>query len=232
MTTSGLFDALSSDIAEGWTRFVAHPFVMQLADGSLPEASFRHYLAQDYLFLTHYARAFALAVVKSDTMEDLRQSAAGVHLLLNHELPLHISFCAGWGLSEADLACVEEAPANRLYTRYVLDRGQSGDLLDLLVALAPCSLGYAEIGRRIIGDPKTRRADNPYRPWIELYGGDDFQSGSAALAAQLDRVATQRGIDPADPRSSARWPALRDTFATATALEVGFWDMGLNPPPA
>ncbi len=31
-------------------------------------------------------------------------------------------------------------------TRFVLDRGMAGDLLDLHVALAPCVLGYAEIG--------------------------------------------------------------------------------------
>jgi thiaminase/transcriptional activator TenA len=33
-----------------------------LADGSLAEAAFRHYLVQDYLFLTEFARAYALSV--------------------------------------------------------------------------------------------------------------------------------------------------------------------------
>jgi thiaminase (transcriptional activator TenA) len=32
-----------------------------LADGSLAEAAFRHYLVQDYLFLTEFARAYALS---------------------------------------------------------------------------------------------------------------------------------------------------------------------------
>ena len=32
------------------------------------------------------------------------------------------------------------------YTRYVLELGLAGDALDLMVALAPCIAGYAEIG--------------------------------------------------------------------------------------
>ena len=40
----------------------------------------------------------------------------------------------------------EEALGNLAYTRYVLEAGFSGDFLDLMAALAPCVLGYGEIG--------------------------------------------------------------------------------------
>lgn len=223
-----LFESLKAECRDDWEAYVGHPFVRGLADGSLPEACFRHYLAQDYLFLLNYARAYALAVVKSDTVEDLKQSAALVDLLLNTEVPLHLRFSARWGLSEAELAATPEADANRLYTRYVLDRGVTGDLLDLLVALAPCALGYAEIGRRLAAAPETKWDSNPYREWIELYAGEEFQEGAAAAAAQMDRVARQRGIgEPAT--ASSRWPFLAENFRTATRLEIGFWEMGLHP---
>lgn len=229
MAPGSLFDSLTAACRDDWRAYVEHRFVRGLADGSLPEACFRHYLAQDYLFLLHYSRAWSLAVVKSDQLDDLRQSAALVDLLLNHEIALHVEFCAGWGLDEAALAATPEAPANRLYTRYVMDRGLAGDLLDLLVALAPCGLGYAEIGRRLLADPATRLEGNPYRPWIELYAGREFQDGAAAMAEQLDRVAGRRGLTP-PWQGSPRWPFLAETFATAVRLEAGFWDMGLQPP--
>lgn len=230
---SAVFEALKADCADVWDGYVDHPFVRGLAEGSLPEACFRHYLAQDYVFLLHYARAYALAVVKSEQVDDLKQSAALVDLLLNTELSLHVRFSARWGLDEAELAATPEADANRLYTRYVMDRGLGGDLLDLLVALAPCALGYAEIGRRLAADPATRLEGNSYREWIELYAGAEFQEGAAAAAAQLDRVAQRRGLPgpgAGDLRASPRWPALAANFATATRLEIGFWDMGLHPP--
>lgn len=65
---------------------------------------------------------------------------------------------------------------NVAYTRYVLDKGKiicriesmavakkllllgvTGDQLDLQVAMAPCLLGYGEIGLMLYNDPNTKR---------------------------------------------------------------------------
>lgn len=222
-----VYESLKAGAPASWEGYVAHPFVRHLGRGDLPEACFRHYLAQDYLFLLHYSRAWALAVVKSQEVTDLRQAAATVDLLLNHELALHVSYCERWGVSETDLLRTPEADANRLYTRFVMDAGLSGDLLDLLVALSPCSLGYAEIGRRLADDPATRLEGNPYRDWIELYSGSEFQEGAELCRQQLERVAKARGVS-GDLTSNPRWPQLQQLFETACRLEIGFWDMGLS----
>jgi hydroxymethylpyrimidine/phosphomethylpyrimidine kinase len=47
-----------------WSDFIDHPFVLGIADGTLPIESFIYYLKQDYLYLQHYARAAALAAFK------------------------------------------------------------------------------------------------------------------------------------------------------------------------
>lgn len=39
------------DVAPVWDRFIHHPFVMAMGNGSLPLASFKGYLVQDYLYL-------------------------------------------------------------------------------------------------------------------------------------------------------------------------------------
>lgn len=116
-----------------------------LADGTLPQAAFRRYLTQDYLFLTHFVRAYALAGYKSTQLDDLQAAASGMAALLP-EMRLHVAYCAEWGLSEAEMAAEPEVVETVAYTRFVLERGTAGDLLDLHVALAPCVLGYAEIG--------------------------------------------------------------------------------------
>ena len=225
---SPLFGQLKARCPDPWEQFVCHPFVQQLGDGSLPEACFRHYLVQDYLFLVHFSRAYALAIYKSEHLDDMRQATGTLDALLNHEMSLHIRSSAQWGLSEADLVAVPEETANMAYTRFVLERGLSGDLLDLLVALAPCVAGYGEIGSRLAQSASDTLESNPYRDWIETYAGEEYQSVVQAAIDQLDRVAARRlGADPA---ASGRWDSLCDTFAAATRLEIGFWDMGLNPP--
>ncbi len=217
----GLFARLRAAAADDWRRYVEHEFVRRLADASLPETAFRHYLGQDYLFLIQFARAYGLAAYKADTLEEMRQAAAALAAILDVEMGLHVRTCADWGLNEADMAALPEHPACLAYTRYVLERGQAGDSLDLHVALAPCILGYAEIGLALAAAPATRRHGNPYAAWIDMYAGEDYQAVAQAEAALLDRLFAARG-------GPGREPALANIFATATRLEIDFWQMGLD----
>ena len=224
-----VFTRLKATCPKDWDAYIRHDFVRALGAGSLPEACFRHYLGQDYIFLIHFARAYALAAFKSDALEDMRQAAATLDALINTEMGLHVTYCAGWGLSEPEMAALPEAEANLAYTRFVLDTGMSGDLLDLLAALSPCVMGYAEIGAWLAADPASDRSDrNPYRDWIEMYAGAEYREVARGAASQLDRIAAAR-LGP-DAEASPRWPGLARTFGTATRLEIGFWDMGLAPP--
>ena len=151
----GLYGRLRQLAAADWQHYVAHPFVQQLAEGTLAESAFRRYLTQDYLFLIHFARSYALLVSKLRTLPEMRAAAASMNAILN-ELPLHVGYCAQWGISEQEMATQPEAPETINYTRYVLDIGHSGDALDLLVALMPCVAGYAEIGLGLLQHPATR----------------------------------------------------------------------------
>lgn len=216
----GLADRLVATCRPSWSAYVDHAFVRRLGDGTLPIGSFRHYLKQDYLFLLHYARAWALAVYKSSTLAEMRKSNASVKAILDRETGLHIEFCRSWGLSEADIEATPEDGATMAYTRYVLEKGMQGDLLDLVVALAPCAMGYAEIGRRLAASDISA---NPYRAWIETYGSEDFAKVARGTADEVDRLWKVRA-------NEGRFDDLVKTFDRATRLEAAFWQMGLDAP--
>ncbi len=207
---------------ETWSDFTHHAFVEGMRDGTLPREAFLRYLVQDYLFLVHFSRAWSLAVTKAETLDEMRACAATVHALLNEEMRLHIKTCAAEGLSEAELFAAREAPQNIAYTRYVLDAGHSGDFLDLMAALAPCVLGYGEIGTRLAADA----GETPYADWIATYSGADYQRTCREVGALID-AAVARRLGPA-PEDSPRWPRLCARFETATRLEVDFWGMGIS----
>jgi thiaminase (transcriptional activator TenA) len=217
----GLFDRLVAGAAEDWRRYVEHPFVRRMADGSLPEAAFRHYLVQDYLFLIHFARAYALAVYKGASLEEMRGAHEGLKAILDVEMGLHVRLCARWGLSEAELEAAPEPRATPADTRYLLETFRLGDLLELHVALAPCVVGYGEIGRKLAGEPGAVDPSNPYREWIAEYSGEAYQEVAAAARRQLDRLAALSLTD-------ARLPRLQRIFTEATRLECDFWEMGLT----
>lgn len=221
LSNQSFFERLKATCNDKWQAYTNHDFIRQVSIGSLPEACFRHYLIQDYLFLIHFARAYALAAYKADTLDDMRPAVASLSAIVETEMKLHLKFCEGWGLTAADVEAAPEATATIAYTRYVLERGMAGDLLDLHTALTPCVLGYAEIGRSLLNDPKTQLDGNPYRAWIEEYGGETFQELARESETYLNNLATAR-------LTESRYELVAQTFARATLLETQFWEMGLT----
>jgi thiaminase (transcriptional activator TenA) len=210
----------AADTAE-WEAYTRHRFVLGMADGTLPEPCFRHYLVQDYLFLIHFARAWALAGYKADTLDELRMAVNTAQALCDTEMTLHVSYCAEQGIPESEMRAAPEGVATMAYTRYVMERGTAGDLLDLYAALAPCVLGYAEIGLALAADPATLRDGNPYTSWIEMYSGEEYQRVARETAAFIEGLGARRGAE-------ARFPGLARTFCEATRLESAFWEQGLS----
>jgi thiaminase/transcriptional activator TenA len=208
--------------AAAWQAYTHHAFVEGLGDGTLPRTAFLQYLIQDYVYLVHYARAWSLAVVKAETLEEMKICARTVDALVNHEMSLHVETCAAEGIDEATLFAAPEAVENLAYTRFVMDAGVQGDFLDLMAALAPCVMGYGEIGLRLAG---SKAPDTPYAAWIATYADPEYQAVCARVGAMIDAAVARRVGDlPQSPRTAA----LQDRFTKATKLEVGFWQMGLD----
>lgn len=221
--TSPVLARWSQASGEDWSAYTDHAFVRGLADGTLPTANFHHYLIQDYIFLVHFTRAWAMAVVKSDSLEEMKLAATTVDALVNVEMPFHIETCKKIGISEDQLYSAEEVFENLAYTRFVMDAGLSGDFLDLMAALAPCVFGYGVIGAALA---KSAAPDTPYQEWIDTYAGEEYQGLCDVLGTMVENAALAR-LGP-NPEQNPRWAALCKRFHTATRLEVNFWQMGLR----
>jgi hydroxymethylpyrimidine/phosphomethylpyrimidine kinase len=91
--------------------------------------------------------------------------------------PLIRQYCEEYGIDlEALIAEPEAAPCSA-YARYILDVGNSGDVMDLYMAVASCLIGYGEVGlwiKKQVDTGAMRLEGNPYRRWIETYCGEDF----------------------------------------------------------
>ena len=205
-----------------WLAYTRHRFVEGLRDGSLPRPVYLNYLKQDYVFLVHFARAWALAVTKSGSLREMKVCAATVHALVDKEMRLHVETCAAEGISEEQLFQVREAPQNMAYTRYVLEAGYSGDFLDMLAVLMPCGMGYGEIGMRLA----VEATSESYRDWIDVYASEECQDGCREVGALTDAALEARlGTSYVE---TPRWPELCRKFAVATELEAGFWEMSFR----
>lgn len=182
-------------IAPQWQRYMHHPFVHQLANGTLPKSAFRHYMIQDYLFLISFARSNALSAYKAPSIADTA-AAASIVAHIETELSLHLSYCADFGLSKPDIESQDEDMATTAYTRYVLDIGGREDWFALQIALAPCLLGYGAIAEHLVQDPESKREGNVYWKWVATYIGEDFKlamaKGRNLIEKHARTVSTQR----------------------------------------
>lgn len=222
MTASGGNGRRGGFTAELWrsiepiyAEILAHPFLRGLTDGTLPEERFRHYVLQDALYLRDYARALALAGVRSPDESALlmfTQHAAGAIVV---ERSLHEGFLKDLGIPDDELDRTPPAPTTLAYTSYLLRTAALGDYGEVLGAVLPCYWIYAEVGKALL----EKGSPNPmYRKWIDTYGGEDF---GALVEAVLDL--TDRACEDLSP---AQRKAVGEAFRTTSRYEWMFWDMG------
>ncbi|CAK7203933.1 hypothetical protein SEUCBS139899_006683 [Sporothrix eucalyptigena] len=205
------------DVVDLWERFTRHPFLKALGAGTLPRESFQGYLIQDYLYLVQFARAAALAAYKSKNIKDITNAATMVHEV-DHEMTLHIKFCAEFGLAREDMEKAEEMAASTAYSRYLLDVGQSEDWFALQVALTPCVLGYGAAARALHQEHATTKDDtHPYWKWVENYTNDDY---AAVAKRTIDKMEQHAVL-----QSASRIEELVKIFKQAIKMEIGFWEM-------
>jgi len=187
---------------------LAHRFVRALGDGSLDPDLFRGYIAQDALFLRAFAKAYALALARSEDLETL----TAFHGLIGgalEELKLHGSYAAEPGI---ELARVVPNAACRAYTDFLLRTAWHGPLPEIVAATTPCMRLYAWVGAELAGHCDDA---HPYGRWIRTYGSAEFERLAGRMEALLDRVA-------ADTRE------VRESYGYALRCELDFFDAAME----
>ena len=223
MSYGNVFKILKENNKENWLLYTKHDFISKLSNDTLKKEKFLNYLTQDYLFLIQFSKAWSLAVLKSDNLEEMKIAASTVNDLINFEMELHISLCANYGISKFDLENADEENENIAYTRYVLELGYSGDLLDLLSSLAPCVLGYGEIG---LNNINTKLNTSMYQKWLETYSSVEYQDVCKNVGKLIDNAFLLRLGN--NFVNTYKWKKVNAIFKKATLLEVDFWNMALK----
>jgi thiaminase (transcriptional activator TenA) len=184
-------------------RWIGHPFVRGLADGTLPLEAFRWYLQQDWLYLKNYVRVYARLAGRApdDAVEHLVGLA---HDLARTELGLIRELMAPYGVR---FEGVEPTPVNARYQRFLLDTADA-DFATGVAATMPCLWGYSVMSRTLPEPPDD--GSHPYAAWLRTYRGDVMWDNTMRLLALLDDVA--HDLAPVER-----------AFRTAFALEWEFW---------
>ena len=195
------------DIADACLK---HHFVRGIAEGTLEEQTFCRYLAQDAFFLDAFARAYALAVARSRSGQDIQ----AFHELLGgviEEKKLHQNYAEKLGVS---LLNVAPNWASRAYVDFLLRTGWNSGVDKILAAMAPCMKLYSYLGGYLA---RSGMPDHRYRAWIRTYSSEAFSALTSKIEVLLDQHATD-----SEP--------VRDAYRYAMHCELDFFSAVFGEP--
>ena len=95
-----------------WERMVAHPFVVEMGEGTLPVEKFRRYFLQDYVFVDDLVAMTAMGIAKAPdfgSADRLNRFLAGI---LNPENDLFVRAFKELGASEEDYTSAGASPSS------------------------------------------------------------------------------------------------------------------------
>src|SRR5579871_5427775 len=141
-----------------------HPFIAELAAGTLARERFRFYIAQDALYLARFSRALAIAGARAP-------DAAGLEAF------------AGWALGAV---AVETRLHRQFLADFLIATAYHEPWEVTVAALVPCFRIYWDVGCAIAG---SAAPDNPYRAWIDTYADPGFGAAVEAILAVADAAA-------------------------------------------
>jgi thiaminase (transcriptional activator TenA) len=136
-----------------------HPFITELAEGTLPLDKFRFFLEQDDFISRSTAGAWPLGVAKSRNERELRYFTVHLNQVLDPEIPNNRELLARvieLGAEDRGGSLTIMAPANVAYTSYLQALALRGGPLDIMAALLPAR-GATSRSRPLCGNGWTRR---------------------------------------------------------------------------
>jgi thiaminase (transcriptional activator TenA) len=218
-TARSICEEMRAASAGIWDGLHAHPFLRELADGSLPLEKFRFFLEQDNLYLVEYARCLAMGAAKSRNETELRSFTVDLTEVLDTELPSNRDLLARvTEMGAADRGgALGMAPANVAYTSYMQALALRGGPLEIMAALLPCAWSYVEIAERLAAERTSTH--EVYADWIAYFTLPATVEVVACMRRDVDRLADEGGL------SVAAREELGLIFATSSRLERGFWEM-------
>jgi thiaminase/transcriptional activator TenA len=205
------FEKMCASVEAIMSKIFNQSFNQELAQGVLPQEKFIHYLQQDALYLADFAKALSLTAARLNCNEQAYQFMQLALGTIRAEQSLHLHYL---NENQASLTShVEQSPACFMYTNFLLRMASTASVEEAVASLLPCFWVYREVGKII---SQSKRSNNPYKSWIELYSGEQFDSSVKLVIA----VTNELGQTASD--STKR--KMISAFVRSTQLEWLFWD--------
>lgn len=196
-----------------WEASFTHPFVMGIADGTLPLEKFKMYMMQDAYYLKHYGKLLAMLAAKATEEDDIAYFLQMAQFIRDAELQLHRTTFHELHVTQEELANFEPAPAAYNYVSHMYQAYFTGTIAEAYAAILPCPWLYQEIGVQLRHAVPNVQL---YAEWIALYSSPEMAAMIETQKAMMNRFASMPGNDV---------NTLHNHFKRSCYYEWQFWEM-------
>lgn len=212
-----LSEKIYAQSMEIWPRYLQHPFVREMAEGTLPLEKFRYYMMQDYVYLRDYVKAFAISITKSDNFEEINFLCKELACTIEETFRVHVPYMRRLGITEQEIEQVVPHIDNSSYTHYMICEADAGNVLTGLVAVLNCSWAYAYIAENMVKEyPNAVKHEN-YGDWFAGYVCEEYRQANQELIDTIDRLS--------ENISQEETEKLCDISRKCCQYDLRFWDM-------
>ena len=210
-------DYLFENVKYIWDDYLNHPFLKEMGQGTLDREKFKSYLIQDYLYLKEYAKVYSMALIKSESIKQMKFCQESINGILEDESANHIWYLKNFGENIEELEKYKIKEANENYTSYMKSISLSGNLKEIMVSALPCAWSYYYIGKKLKEIYKDNMEGNFFESWIECYSSEEYAFVANKNIDFVNELC--KNIDEIEKEK------LKEIFIKASIHEMRFWDM-------
>ncbi len=207
--TSSLWQAVEPIYGE----LLCHPFAGGLKAGTLPPGAFRHYLAQDILYLKEDARAMLQVSKRLKNGEHSACFKAMFQGMIELERVFDEELLNAFKTKRAG----KKSKTISQYGKFLIKSSHRASLPCALCALLPCFWLYSAVGLEIY---EGAERDNPYAPWIDFYNDEEM--------IKYVNVFIQIVEDIAQGASKKEKKQMKKYFLQASQYELAFFNEAIK----
>ncbi len=195
-----------------WHEMLDHPFLKEIAEGTIPDERFINWVKQDYVFVREAIPFIALLIPKAPIRH--RRVLGDTISNFHQELDLFEEMAADHGIELED---VEPVPTNLGYINFLLTTA----------AFEPYEVAYTVLytGEKAYSDSwitvkQTQKSPSKWQAFIEQWSSEPFQQWVITLRDEVNAMAESASQDLRD--------RMENRFVDGLRYEYQFWNMAYH----
>lgn len=188
-----------------YEKTLQHPFLVELAEGTLSKERFELYLVEDIAYLKAYRELLLSLSDKAPNREWKQFLIQGSEDCAKEVDHIHSTYLSGRKTSSKP-----PSKTNAAYIAFLHKNVNQRSFTEGLAAVLPCYWIYWEVGRTL----KLRGSKNTtYQRWIDYYSDDAYRVTVTTILKMMNEAAKDQSSEK-----------LIQIFATGANHEYLFWD--------